>query len=105
VLHRDVKPSNMILLHGQLLLNDFDICCSMDDAVATGQLTVGTPDYRSPKLTGKWRERDDWLGLVLAFLSLRMPFPFANKQAALEQALTVPWAPSTLKDAIRKAYK
>jgi hypothetical protein len=104
-LHRDVKPSNMILLGGALLLNDFDTACSMDDDAAVRQLTVGTSDYHSPKLAGKWRERDDWLGLVLSFLSLRMPFPFANKQAALEQALQLDWVPALMKACITKSFK
>ena len=105
ILHRDVKPSNMIIIHGSLLLNDFDVSCSLDDTPAVlQQLQVGTDSYRSPKLKDKWRERDDWLGLVLSFLSLRMPFPFKNKQATLEHALHLSWVPSTMKECIQRCY-
>ena len=105
ILHRDVKPSNMILIHGQLLVNDFDIACEMDSSSEITQLLVGTRDFHSPKLADKWRPRDDWLGLVLSFLSLRMPFPFANKQSALEQAMNLSWVPISMKRRIEESYK
>jgi hypothetical protein len=105
VLHRDVKPSNMILLHGALLLNDFDIACELHAERELEQLQVGTQDFHSPRLADKWRTRDDWLGLALAFLSLRMPFPFADKQAALEQALQLGWVPAGMKQRIQDCYK
>ena len=68
-------------------------------------MTVGTSDFYSPKLVGRWRERDDWLGLALLFLSLRMPFPFANKRAALEQALALDWLPHAREERITKCFK
>ena len=76
ILHRDVKPSNMIIIHGALLLNDFDISCELDSDNEIKLLEVGTEIYRSPKLDKKWRERDDWLSLALSFLSLTSTFSF-----------------------------
>ena len=105
VLHRDCKPSNLILLHGALLLNDFDIACEIADEAALQQLHVGTEDYRSPKLRDRWRERDDWLGLVLSFLSLRLPFPFADTRASLENALGLAWVPRSMKERIEKCFR
>jgi hypothetical protein len=102
VLHRDCKPANMILIHGALLLNDFDIACEFNDETLLKQVTVGTKEYRSPRLSDRWRERDDWLGLALSFLSLRVPFPFANKQASLQNALTLPWVPRRMKERIEE---
>ena len=105
ILHRDIKPSNIIVAGGALLLNDFDIACGVDDASAIRQLGVGTHEYHSPKLADKWRERDDWLSLALAFLSLRLPFPFTNKQAALELGLTLEWVPKPMKECIKKCFQ
>jgi hypothetical protein len=105
VLHRDVKPSNMIIVHGALLLNDFDIACSLDDERELQLVQVGTRDFHSPKLKDKWRARDDLLALVLSFLSLRMPFPFANKQGALDQARELAWIPPSMKACIEQCYK
>lgn len=105
VLHRDVKPSNMIIIHGSLQLNDFDVACELDAEREVAQLQVGTKDFHSPKLADKWRTRDDWLGLVLAFLSLRMPFPFADKRAALQRARELDWVPSSMKQRITECYQ
>jgi hypothetical protein len=107
VLHRDIKPSNFIIVHGALLLNDFDAAWSQqsDTDAQLQQLHVGTDAYRSPKLAGKWRERDDWLALALSFLSLRLSFPFSNKGAVLEQALNHAWVPDDMKKTIRKGFK
>lgn len=105
VLHRDVKPSNMIIIHGALQLNDFDVACELDAEREITQLQVGTKDFHSPKLADKWRTRDDWLGLALAFLSLRMPFPFADKRVALQQALHLDWVPATMKQRISECYQ
>lgn len=104
VLHRDVKPSNMVLISGALVLNDFDVCCSLDDEKELAQLEVGTADYRSPRLSGKWRVRDDLLGLALSFLSLRLVFPFPNKQTALEDAINLEWVPADMKRIIESSF-
>lgn len=104
VLHRDIKPSNMVVIHGQLVLNDFDVSCEMSDVKQCEYLDVGTKDYRSPRLEGHWRERDDWLSLALSFLSLRLPFPFHDKRQVLENALILDWVPRAMKVKIRDAY-
>ena len=105
VLHRDIKPSNMIVIKGTLQLNDFDISCEMSSDYDLKQVRVGTEEYRSPRLQDRWRERDDWLALVLSFLSFHLPFPFADKQAALESALRLDWVPSSMKQIIENCYK
>ena len=104
ILHRDVKPSNMVIIHGELVLNDFDVACTLEDKSQLEKLDVGTDIYRSPKLSNKWRQRDDWLGLALSFLSLRLPFPFVDKQLMLDRALQLDWVPDAMKAKIRDAY-
>jgi hypothetical protein len=105
VLHRDVKPSNMIIIHGALVLNDFDVACELKDDQQLHNLVVGTSTFHSPKLKDMWRERDDWISLVLSFLSFRLPFPFVDKQAALESAMNLTWVPNSMKERIEKCYK
>ena len=45
------------------------------------------------------------MSLVLSFLSLRFPFPFADKRAALQQALELNWVPLSMKRRIEECYK
>jgi len=51
VLHRDVKPENMLIINGDLSLNDFDVSCLADTSDATLRSRVGTEDFRL--LSGK----------------------------------------------------
>jgi hypothetical protein len=105
VLHRDLKPSNMVMIGGSLVINDFDVACMMDNEAHIRQLQVGTRAFHSPKLADKWRPRDEWLSLALAFLSLRLPDPFSNKTASLETAQNASWVPHAMKLAIQKAFR
>lgn len=105
VLHRDLKPSNMVMIRGSLVINDFDVACMMDSEAHIKQLQVGTRAFHSPKLVDKWRPRDEWLSLALAFLSLRLPDPFSNKTAALESALNASWVPEAMKAAIKRSFR
>ena len=55
VLHRDVKPGNMLIINQDLFLNDFDVSCLANSSDATLQSRVGTEVLRSPRrgLSGK----------------------------------------------------
>ena len=69
VLHRDVKPENMLIVNQDLFLHDFDVSCLVDSSDATLRSKVGTEDFWSPLWQDgqKYRTVDDLASLVLSF--------------------------------------
>ena len=80
VLHRDIKPDNMLVVNNELHLNDFDISCSVDSSDARLQMRVGTEDFLYPlwQPGEPYRKMDDLASLVLSFawlMNLRTGLP------------------------------
>jgi serine/threonine-protein kinase len=103
VIHRDVKPENILLHEGQAVVADFGIAraitaAAADDLTARG-LTVGTPAYMSPEQAAAEREldgRSDLYSLacvVYETLTGEPPFAGGSAQRTLSRHLVEPPVP------------
>ena len=103
VVHRDVKPDNLLLDDDQVYLADFGIASALEDAAGdrlteTG-LTLGTPAYMSPEQATAERRidgRSDQYSLacvVYEMLAGEPPFSGPTAQAIIAKRLSGP-APS-----------
>ena len=124
VVHRDVKPENILLQGGHALVADFGIALAVQQAggqrmTQTG-LSLGTPQYMAPEQAMGERGVDARadvyaLGAVLyEMLAGEPPFTGPNTQAILARVLTEtpraltaqrPTVPPHVDDAVRRALQ
>jgi serine/threonine protein kinase len=92
VRHCDVKPSNLLILDGQIKLADFSVAAQTTSPMWYHR-RVGTLSYAPPELLQGWlSDRSDQYSLAVTYCELRggrLPFPDA--------------APASLKDYVRPA--
>ncbi len=105
VIHRDVKPDNILLQEGMALVADFGIARAVTFAggerlTETG-ISLGTPAYMSPEQVGGEREldgRSDIYSLACVLYEMlagEPPFTGASPQAVLARHMADPVPPIT----------
>jgi len=105
VIHRDVKPGNILIEAGHAVLSDFGVAQAVEEAkedrlTRTGT-SLGTPAYTSPEQASGERNLDGRsdqyaLGCVLyEMLTGQPPFTGAQVESVVRQHLTVDPAPVT----------
>jgi hypothetical protein len=76
VLHRDIKPDNILLLKGHTKVADFGLARLKDSFQLAQATTTGTPGYMAPEVwRGKVSDRSDQYSLAATYAELRLNRP------------------------------
>src|SRR5436305_10539994 len=72
IVHRDVKPQNMILSEKGIVLVDFGIARLLDEAESDGTVGIGTPRFMAPEVFagGRVSPRTDVFGIAATLWTL-----------------------------------
>ncbi len=103
VIHRDVKPENILLQDGQALVSDFGIglvaSAARGSRMTQTGISLGTPQYMSPEQAAGERDltpRSDVYSLACVVYEMLVgepPFTGPNAQAVFAKAMTESPAP------------
>ncbi|XP_024535291.1 uncharacterized protein LOC9657880 [Selaginella moellendorffii] len=106
VLHRDVKPDNLVVFSGNVLkINDYDVSCFKGESRAYSEM-VGTVGYQSPSDMLPYVEEDDVLSLALSFYALKFGTTTTSKAGRLHillRELQPDVFPETMIQAVKEA--
>lgn len=86
VVHRDLKPDNVLSAPRGPVLTDFGVAARMDrDQTADASMLVGTPNYMAPEqIRGDWRALGPWTDLYalgcLGWYLVTGEAPFAGRR-------------------------
>jgi serine/threonine-protein kinase len=116
LIHRDIKPDNILLSGGEAVVADFGIARAIavagDDRLTHTGLALGTPAYMSPEQAAGERQldsRSDVYSLACVLYEMLVgdpPFPGANAQAVLaRRAAEVPHSLRTVRASISPALE
>jgi serine/threonine protein kinase len=72
VMHRDIKPDNILLLNRHAKVADFGLARHQDPGVATQSMMAGSPAYMAPEVwAGKFGAASDLYSLAVTYAELR----------------------------------
>ncbi|MGO9955116.1 MAG: protein kinase domain-containing protein [Solirubrobacteraceae bacterium] len=72
IVHRDVKPQNLIIAEHGVVLVDFGIARTLDESESSGTVGIGTPRFMAPEVFGGGRvsPRTDVFGVAATLWNL-----------------------------------
>jgi serine/threonine protein kinase len=85
VLHRDIKPDNILLLKRHAKLADFGLARLLQNQRSIQASSVGTPAYMAPEVwRGRVGERSDQYSLAVTYAELRLGEPLFDTRDMFE---------------------